>query len=325
VRRFVEEQATDEPVLQLRLSAIYAYIANDPSIARQKKAHIEKSIERALDVIREEDADDDELDSEFDGLDEDSLMIPDIIESNAVNKRITEMWSGKSGGAIGTPAESRSRQGTPARETRQGTPMREEKTTVVETVVTTEGAVAAPVAASPKRKRKAKEEEGKAKRQKAEKENRDPPKNVFLKDLGGIDDAVNQLLEFVAFPLMHPEVYEYTGVPIPRGVLLHGPPGCGKTFLANALAGELGLPFIPISAPSIVSGMSGESEKKLRELFEEAREKAPCLMFIDEIDAITPKRESAQREMERRIVAQMLTCMDGQLFTKRSLASPNNY
>lgn len=110
---------------------------------------------------------------------------------------------------------------------------------------------------------------------------------------------------------MHPEVYEFTGVPVPRGVLLHGPPGCGKTLLANALAGELGLPFLSISAPSIVSGMSGESEKKVRELFDEAREKAPCLMFLDEIDAITPKRESAQREMERRIVAQMLTCMDG--------------
>ena len=208
--------------------------------------------------------------------------------------------------------------------------MREEKTTtVVETVVTAEGAgaVAAVAAvASPKRKRKARDEEGKVKRQKAEKENRDPPKNMFLKDLGGIDEAVNQLLEFVAFPLMHPEVYEYTGVPIPRGVLLHGPPGCGKTFLANALAGELGLPFIPISAPSIVSGMSGESEKKLRELFEEAREKAPCLMFIDEIDAITPKRESAQREMERRIVAQMLTCMDGKcFFVLISLAESNDH
>lgn len=317
VRRYVEEQATpDEPVLQLRLSAIYAYIANDPAIARQKKSNIEKAIERALDVIREED--DDELDSEFEGLDEDSLMIPDIIESNAANRRITEMWSGKSGGLIGTsPGESRSRQGTPVRESRQGTPLRqgtparEEKTTTLVETTVVESAVVVPPAVSPKRKRKARDDEGKAKRQKADKENRDPPKNMFLKDLGGIDDAVNQLLEFVAFPLMHPEVYEYTGVPIPRGVLLHGPPGCGKTFLANALAGELGLPFISISAPSIVSGMSGESEKKLREIFEEAREKAPCLMFIDEIDAITPKRESAQREMERRIVAQMLTCMDG--------------
>ncbi|CAJ0642782.1 5061_t:CDS:2, partial [Entrophospora sp. SA101] len=95
-----------------------------------------------------------------------------------------------------------------------------------------------------------------------------------------------------------------------RGILLHGPPGCGKTLLANAIAGELGVSFISISAPSIVSGMSGESEKKIRDVFEEAKDQAPCLIFVDEIDAITPKRETAQREMERRIVAQLLTCMD---------------
>jgi ribosome biogenesis ATPase len=111
-------------------------------------------------------------------------------------------------------------------------------------------------------------------------------------------------------PLTHPEVYTYTGVPPPRGILLHGPPGCGKTLLATAIAGEVGLPFISISAPSLVSGMSGESEKQVRELFEEAKQLAPCLVFIDEIDAVTPKRENAQREMERRIVAQLLTCMD---------------
>ncbi|KAI0281733.1 P-loop containing nucleoside triphosphate hydrolase protein [Russula brevipes] len=118
------------------------------------------------------------------------------------------------------------------------------------------------------------------------------------------------MLELVAMPLTHPEVYLHTGVHPPRGVLLHGPPGCGKTMLANAIGGELGVPFISVSAPSIVSGMSGESEKTLRETFEEAKRVAPCLLFIDEIDSITPKRESAQREMERRIVAQFLTCMD---------------
>ncbi|KAG8936153.1 hypothetical protein FRC02_004181 [Tulasnella sp. 418] len=118
------------------------------------------------------------------------------------------------------------------------------------------------------------------------------------------------MLELVAMPLCHPEVYLHTGVQPPRGVLLHGPPGCGKTLLANAIAGELGVPFISVAAPSIVSGMSGESEKTLRDTFEEAKRVAPCLLFIDEIDAITPKRESAQREMERRIVAQFLTCMD---------------
>ncbi|KAL1746425.1 P-loop containing nucleoside triphosphate hydrolase protein [Schizophyllum fasciatum] len=131
-----------------------------------------------------------------------------------------------------------------------------------------------------------------------------------ISDLGGVKDCIEKLLELVAMPLCHPEVYLHTGVQPPRGVLLHGPPGCGKTHLAHAIAGELGVPFISISAPSIVSGMSGESEKTLRDTFDEAKRAAPCLLFIDEIDAITPKRESAQREMERRIVAQFLTCMD---------------
>lgn len=125
-----------------------------------------------------------------------------------------------------------------------------------------------------------------------------------------MDEVVTQLMELVGMPILHPEIYSTTGVEPPRGVLLHGPPGCGKTTIANALAGDLKVPFISISAPSVVSGMSGESEKKIRELFEEAKSLAPCIIFFDEIDAITPKREGAQREMERRIVAQMLTCID---------------
>lgn len=136
------------------------------------------------------------------------------------------------------------------------------------------------------------------------------PPAARLTDLGGINECVERMLELVAMPLTHPEVYLHTGVQPPRGVLLHGPPGCGKTLLANAIAGEMGVPFLSISAPSIVSGMSGESEKTIRDTFDEAASHAPCLLFIDEIDAITPKRENAQREMERRIVAQLLTCID---------------
>ncbi|OSX59095.1 hypothetical protein POSPLADRAFT_1184796 [Postia placenta MAD-698-R-SB12] len=142
------------------------------------------------------------------------------------------------------------------------------------------------------------------------------PPTMRLSDLGGVDACIEKMLELVAMPLCHPEIYIHTGVQPPRGVLLHGPPGCGKTLLAHAIAGELGVPFISISAPSVVSGMSGESEKTLRDTFEEAKRVAPCLLFIDEIDAITPKRESAQREMERRIVAQFLTCMDDMSWDK---------
>ncbi|CAE6528311.1 unnamed protein product, partial [Rhizoctonia solani] len=158
----------------------------------------------------------------------------------------------------------------------------------------------------PAQKRKSRTTHGTSKRVKASHE----PPTTRLSDLGGVTNAVEKLLELVALPVCHPEVYLHTGVQPPRGVLLHGPPGCGKTMLANAIAGELGVPFISVSAPSIVSGMSGESEKTLRDTFDEAKKNAPCLLFIDEIDAITPKRESAQREMERRIVAQFLTCMD---------------
>ncbi|XP_044532297.1 nuclear valosin-containing protein-like isoform X2 [Gracilinanus agilis] len=110
--------------------------------------------------------------------------------------------------------------------------------------------------------------------------------------------------------MRHPEVYRYLGVVPPRGFLLHGPPGCGKTLLAQAIAGELEMPILKVAAPEIVSGLSGESEQQLRALFEQAVSNAPCILFIDEIDAITPKREVASKDMERRIVAQLLVCMD---------------
>lgn len=159
-------------------------------------------------------------------------------------------------------------------------------------------------------KRKAKDTAKSALKKQKRKFNHTPPEITFT-NLGGLDNVTTQLLEIIGLPILHPEIYTSTGVEPPRGVLLYGPPGCGKTTIANALAGELKVPFINISAPSIVSGMSGESEKKLRELFEEAKSVAPCLIFMDEIDAITPKRDGgAQREMERRIVAQLLTLMD---------------
>ena len=134
--------------------------------------------------------------------------------------------------------------------------------------------------------------------------------SVSFDDFGGNEDVLKNICKLLVH-LKHPEVYKKLGVTPPRGFLLHGPPGCGKTLLAHAIAGELQLPFIKISAPEIVSGVSGDSEKKLRELFDQALDSAPCVLFIDEIDCITQKRESAGKEMERRIVAQLLSCMDG--------------
>lgn len=137
-----------------------------------------------------------------------------------------------------------------------------------------------------------------------------PPLPITYADLGGMEAVLGDVRELIEYPLKHPEVYLWLGVDPPRGVLLHGPPGCGKTALANAIANECGVPFLRISAPEVVSGMSGESEAKIRQLFQEAANLAPCIVFIDEIDAIAPKREAVQREMERRIVAQLLTCLD---------------
>ncbi|KAG7379221.1 hypothetical protein PHYPSEUDO_008873 [Phytophthora pseudosyringae] len=129
-------------------------------------------------------------------------------------------------------------------------------------------------------------------------------------DVGGIQAVLQEVRELIEYPLTHPEVYAHLGVEPPRGVLLHGPPGTGKSMLAHAIAGECGATFLKISAPEVVSGMSGESEQKLRELFDEAIARAPSIIFIDEIDAITPKRETSARGMEKRIVAQLLTSTD---------------
>ncbi|XP_037274346.2 nuclear valosin-containing protein-like [Rhipicephalus microplus] len=128
-------------------------------------------------------------------------------------------------------------------------------------------------------------------------------------DLGGMEGPLEEICNMLMH-LKHPEVYKKLGVVPPRGFLLHGPPGSGKTLLAHAIAGELELPMIRVAAPEIVAGVSGESEERIRELFDRAVNSAPCIFFIDEIDAVTPKRETAQREMERRIVAQLLSSLD---------------
>uniref|UniRef100_UPI0035902F5C nuclear valosin-containing protein-like isoform X2 n=1 Tax=Myxine glutinosa TaxID=7769 RepID=UPI0035902F5C len=129
-------------------------------------------------------------------------------------------------------------------------------------------------------------------------------------DVGGNDDTLRELCRLLLH-MRHPEVYQKLGVLPPRGLLLHGPPGCGKTLLARAIAGELELPLVQVAGPEVVSGVSGESEKKVRELFDLAVSSAPCVLFLDEIDVVTPRRDGASKEMERRIVAQILSCMDG--------------
>ncbi|MBR1452184.1 MAG: CDC48 family AAA ATPase, partial [Candidatus Methanomethylophilaceae archaeon] len=134
---------------------------------------------------------------------------------------------------------------------------------------------------------------------------------VSYDDIGGLGDAVRKIREMVELPLRHPELFKRLGVEAPKGVLLHGPPGTGKTMLAKAVAGETSSNFISIGGPEIVSKFYGESEGKLREIFKEAEENSPSIIFIDEIDSIAPKRDEVSGEEERRIVAQLLSLMDG--------------
>ncbi|KAI5291180.1 hypothetical protein KEM52_000232 [Ascosphaera acerosa] len=303
VRKFADEQAAAGANLRLALapSVLYDHIKrSNSSLNRRPKRALEDSIERVLDVVKadaqeEEHGEGGEEDSDLnnelslDGLADDAQA---DVSSNNMNRAIVGQWTTQANLNLTTSAAPSSSKATPAGSS------------------TDLPSTAAAAAASKRRQRPA-DGESLPKRRKAESSiSKAPPTHVSLADLGGVDDVIQQLEDLIVLPMTRPQVFTSSRVQPTRGVLLHGPPGCGKTMLANAFAAELGVPFIAISAPSVVSGMSGESEKALREHFDEAKRVAPCLIFIDEIDAITPKRESAQREMEKRIVAQLLTCMD---------------
>jgi len=140
---------------------------------------------------------------------------------------------------------------------------------------------------------------------------RETAADVHYEDIGGLDRELQLVREMIELPLRHPELFERLGVEPPKGVLLYGPPGTGKTLIAKAVANEVDAHFITLSGPEIMSKYYGESEERLREVFEEAQENAPSIVFIDEIDSIAPKREEVKGEVERRIVAQLLALMDG--------------
>ncbi len=135
--------------------------------------------------------------------------------------------------------------------------------------------------------------------------------DITYEDIGGLEEEIRKIREMVEIPMKHPEIFERLSIEPPKGVLLHGPPGTGKTLLAKAVANESDANFILLNGPEIMSKYYGESEKKIRDIFEEAEKTAPAIIFIDEIDAIAPKREDVQGEVERRVVSQLLTMMDG--------------
>jgi len=139
----------------------------------------------------------------------------------------------------------------------------------------------------------------------------DTAASITYEDIGGLGDAVSRVREMIELPLRHPELFKRLGVEAPKGVLLHGPPGTGKTLLAKAVANETNSSFYTIGGPEIMSKYHGESEERLRNVFEQAEKNAPSIIFIDEVDSIAPKREEVTGEVERRIVAQLLSLMDG--------------
>jgi len=134
---------------------------------------------------------------------------------------------------------------------------------------------------------------------------------ISYEDIGGLNDEIRKVRETIELPLRYPELFERLGVEAPKGVLLHGPPGTGKTLLAKAVASETNANFSSISGPEIMSKFYGESEGRLREIFEQAQENAPSIIFIDELDSIAPKREEVTGEVEKRVVSQLLALMDG--------------
>lgn len=296
IRKIADERSQyGDPGSRLSFSTVYDEIKrSNSSLSRKNKKLLEDSIGRVLETLEqdnEQDSASEPMNGESDDIEGGSSRRKTTV-SNSLNRSIVSAWANSSRNGSSTPGRGSS---VPKHDQEQG------RTEVAST-----------------KDRRQENGEPLPKKRKAAfggGADRSPPTHLSLEDLGGVDHVVEQLKRLV-LPMTMPEIYASSKVQPARGVLIHGPPGCGKTAIANAFAAHLGVSFISISAPSIVSGMSGESEKALREYFEEAKKLAPCLIFIDEIDAITPKRESAQREMEKRIVAQLLTCMDDLILEK---------
>lgn len=285
VQKYIDDK--QESPLRVRAFAVYEWIkGSNSSLKRKPKKQLEDSIERVLAVMQEDELpdEDEEIEEALDWPPEKSKK-KEKEPIDIMNRQIVTAWGTGSGAASGTATPNVNGEKAEKGKKRDGPKVNGERE-------------------SKKQKR--------SERPDAQTKAIDtaPPSHISLRDVGGVDNVKAQLKDHLIMPLLNPEEYSNRKIPIPRGILLHGPPGCGKTVICRAFAAELGVPFIEILGPSVVSGMSGESEKQIREHFEKAKEVAPCLIFIDEIDVIAPKRDSSQSQMEKRIVAQMLISMD---------------
>ena len=305
-----EEEGGRRP--RLTVGSVYDSIKrSNSSLGRQKKRPLEDSIERVLAARKEHHKADDEEDSD-DLLEAQELERAKTAkaerDASLLNRQIAKSWGfgsqEKGGGANSTATPA----ATPAATPGALPPPPSEAATGRPGMETPDGVAETP---APGPDRLANGEPRPKKRKSGPKEvDRSPPSGVSILDIAGVDDTLDRLLDEVWFPLCAGEACEKMGYRYDNGVLLHGPSGCGKTTLAHAVAGSVGAAFIPVSAPSVVGGTSGESEKNIRDVFDEAIRLAPCLVFFDEIDSIAGRRESANKGMESRIVAEIMNGMD---------------
>lgn len=290
---------------RLTVGSVYDSIKrSNSSLARQKKKTLEESIERVLTVRKDQSKADEQEDSDdaLEAQEQERIKTAKAErDQNIINRQIAKAW------------------GFANNEKREKSAGTESTITPMATPATTPGAPPPePTGGAPSMDtpgatgdRQANGEPRPKKRKSGPKEvDRSPPSSVSILDIAGVDDTLDRLLDEVWFPLCAGEACEKMGYRYDNGVLLHGPSGCGKTTLAHAVAGSVGAAFIPVSGPSIVGGTSGESEKNIRDVFDEAIRLAPCLVFFDEIDSIAGRRESANKGMESRIVAEIMNGMD---------------
>ena len=265
---------------RLTVTAVYDGIKrSNSSLARQKKRPLEDAIERVLSQRAEEMKPGEDSDSEA-AIEAAEAKLPNqSLDRNSflLNRKIAKSWNFSS-------ANSPSVEDQQPPEADQVTSERQST-------------------GEPKAKRRRTE--------RAKKENdRTPPTSVSIRDVAGLEEALDQLLHSVYLPLSQTSAYAQLNYQFDNAVLLHGPSGCGKTTLAYAVASHCGRPMIPVSGPSLVGGTSGESEKNIRNIFDEAMGLAPCLIFIDEIDSIAGRRDNAQKAMEARMVTELIDGMD---------------